>query len=803
MRPLSALVLALSLHAVALAADRDLGDAPFEIEADKLVYEQDRNVYEASGNVRVTQSEGRSLEADWVAFNADTRLGVAVGDVQIRDGQDVVRADFATVDFNTLTAMATRASVDAGSVGLVITGESVQRKDENVYSVRSATLTTCRCPPEPGKEQPWELHAREAEIELEGYAVARDVTFHALGVPVFYTPWLAVPVKSGRETGFLLPAIEFSGNNGTMLELPFFWAARDRLNVLLRPQWVSMRGFKNGAEIEYVLGEEGRGEGGFSILANDRQVENDPVAFPYSPDRWAYWLRNELPLPMGFNLGSDINVASDNDYVVDFDDLGVEFSNDRFLDASAWVSWDFQSLFAGLTGSFGNDLQSPNNRDRDDYVLRRLPQLDLATLQLKLGPVPLFFGLDTQYVYFYHDARDRSLQGFASVDGQFFDTGRDGVFNADEPERSGVTDPSGDTDVHQDDFSGFGGSEGDGVFQEGELLADYGHRIEVNPRLTLPLRLGPVETLTEAGFLETLYVPRFGDSESREVWTGRFDSRIRLVRNFGVGASRVRHVVEPRLGFTLVEAGDQAENPLFVPEVEIRPRRLIDHDPRVLTRDLSDRVEDERLLSYAIASRFYGLRGEGASGPREVGSLRLSGGYDFEESETANWFLEGHVAPHANLRFSGLVGYDSNENQADEALVQMSWLSNERFRLRPAGSPERRHVLNVGYRYLRDRNRLFENWLLRDSVYDDFDADLKRVNQLDTSARLALVRNLDLFARGYYSFESSAARGGSIGFQFLSDCGCWDLAVAVEHRTRPSDTRLDLSLRLSGLGGRR
>ena len=215
MRPLSALVLALVLHAVALAAERDLGDAPFEIEADKLVYEQDRNVYEASGNVRVTQSEGRSLEADWITFNADTRIGVAVGNVRIRDGQDVVRADFATVDFNTLTAMATRAAIDAGSVGMVITGESVQRTGENSYAVRSGSFTTCRCPVEPGESHPWEFRAREVEVEVEGYAVGKDVTFHVLGVPVFYTPWIAVPVKTGRQTGVLLPEIEFSGRNGT------------------------------------------------------------------------------------------------------------------------------------------------------------------------------------------------------------------------------------------------------------------------------------------------------------------------------------------------------------------------------------------------------------------------------------------------------------------------------------------------------------------------------------------------------------------------------------------------------------
>lgn len=800
MRPLSVLVLALLIHAVAAAAERELGDAPFEIEADRLAYEQDRNIYEASGNVRVTQEEGRSLEADWVTFNADTRIGVAVGNVMIRDGEDVVSADFATVDFNTLTAMATHAAIDAGSVGMQITGASVQRTGPDTFDVRSATFTTCRCPATPGEAKPWEIRAREADVEVEGYAIGKDVTFHVLGVPVFYTPWIAVPVRSGRQTGFLIPELDLSGNNGTMIELPFFWAATDSINLLLRPQWVSKRGFKNGAEIEYLLGEEGEGSGGFSILANDRQVENDSVGRDYSPNRWAYWLQNDVPLPRGIDIGSDIKMVSDNDYVVDFDDVGGEARHDRFLDAKAWGGWAYESLFAGVSGSFNNDLQSPNNLDRDDYVLQRLPQVDAVTLPVKLGPVPLFLGVDTQYIYFYQEAGDRLLQGNAPVNGQFFDTGRDGAFDADEPTRDGLF-PG--TDVHEDDFAGFLGPELNGSFQEGELLADYGSRVDLAPRLAVPLQLGPIETLTEGGFHETIYAPRYGDSETREVWTGRFDARTRLWRDFGVGTGRVRQVVEPRLTFTLVETDEQDDNPLFEPEPEIRPRRVIDRDPRVLTRNLTDRVPDERVLGYAVDSRFYGLRGEDGSAPREVGSLRLSGGYDFEQGQTTNWFVEGEVSPHSQLTGAVLLGYDSKQTRIDEALVQVWLQSNERFRLRPAGSPERRHVLNLSYRFLRDENRLFENWLLSDSQFNDFDAELNRVDQIDGSARFALVRNVDLFARGYYSFESSKTQGGTLGFLYLSDCGCWDLGVSVQHRIRPSDTRLAFNLRIAGIGGRR
>jgi hypothetical protein len=98
---------------------------------------------------------------------------------------------------------------------------------------------------------------------------------------------------------------------------------------------------------------------------------------------------------------------------------------------------------------------------------------------------------------------------------------------------------------------------------------------------------------------------------------------------------------------------------------------------------------------------------------------------------------------------------------------------------------------------------LFGDWRLSDSQFDDFDDDLERVDQIDGLGRVALVRNIDLSPRGSWSFASAKARGGSVGFLYMSDCGCWDLGLALEHRTRPSDTRLEFKLRLAGVGGKR
>src|SRR5262245_46301034 len=134
-----------------------VGDT-FTLYADEASYDRERNLYEASGHVRVVQAGGRTLTADWMAFNGTTQIGVATGRVRIVDRQDVVVADFATVDLRSLVALAQNAELDTPGPGLQVRGERVQRTGVNTYSIENANFTTCRCPP--GKKQrPWELDA--------------------------------------------------------------------------------------------------------------------------------------------------------------------------------------------------------------------------------------------------------------------------------------------------------------------------------------------------------------------------------------------------------------------------------------------------------------------------------------------------------------------------------------------------------------------------------------------------------------------------------------------------------------------
>ena len=85
-------------------------------------------------------------------------------------------------------------------------------------------------------------------------------------------------------------------------------------------------------------------------------------------------------------------------------------------------------------------------------------------------------------------------------------------------------------------------------------------------------------------------------------------------------------------------------------------------------------------------------------------------------------------------------------------------------------------------------------------MFDQSEQDFERINQLNVDLNLALTRQLDVFARGFGSFEESSTSGGRVGVAFVPRCACWEVVAAFEQRIRPDDHRFTLEFRLAGLG---
>jgi lipopolysaccharide assembly outer membrane protein LptD (OstA) len=766
---------------------------PVELRADSLEYETGRDLYVASGNVRIRQAD-RELRADWMAFSNGTRQGVASGDVVYTDGTDTVTTEFVEFNVDTLEGVMFDAEFDVPSNRLEMRGVEVAKTGDRTYTFKQGSFTTCRCP-DPEAREPWQIEAEEADLEVEGYGVTRNTTVEILGVPVLWLPWMIYPLKSERQSGLLFPDFGVGGRNGFEVGLPVFWALGDPVNLIFTPRWLQKRGAKADVDLEYVLGQRSGGHL-FGSFIYDRDVDPGTRRTPFGKERWGTSGGHDLFLPFDWRFQTEYAFASDNAHPTDFQELR-RYRWDRFMPATAFATRPF-----GATDAFGlvvgarlrDDLQNPDDTDRDDFLLQRWLEASYHALPAALPFASwLVPALDLHYAWFGQGDRPEDVytgdagepwNRLVEGDGRFFDSGIDGISNQAEQGRTGSEAPP---DLNEDDFDEDDnptGTEGDKVFQEGELLADDGHRLLFMPRLGLAFRLADaLELYPEVGWHQTLYQSDAQALESRGFLTGRLDLRTRLRRRFG----DVTHLLEPRLGWAYVHDTSQFGNPLYVPPTAVPQRRLRELDLENVTRDTADRIAEFHGVTLGLGNRFYAGPGGPSAGARLLGDFVLSALYDIEAGEFGGIYLDGRAYPFrgATARFN--VGFDPEEMHIDEGLAAIHWWDDRGDRV------------NLGYRYLRDIPRFFEAFPVENDRFENYRTGIEQVHQIDGGFRIAITRQWGITYRAAYTFEQNLLLANQGGIEYLSKCRCWAVRLEISE-TRSRGVQFNVLYTLVGIG---
>ncbi|MGH9392173.1 MAG: LPS assembly protein LptD, partial [Vicinamibacteria bacterium] len=360
-------------------------------------------------------------------------------------------------------------------------------------------------------------------------------------------------------------------------------------------------------------------------------------------DRWAAKWEHFQRLPGTVDINIDMKLMSDNQYLLDFRDDGLGRSSDRYLEAKGFIARPFNAYNFVAEASYYDDLQSPDNLDRDEFILQRFPQLTFTVLPQRLGPIPIVASLDIEGTNFIQleDARNElevfentpDPDGFpALVDNRFFDMGVDALFDEQEPFFSANRRP----DPNADNFNRIlnpEGTEGDGVFEEGEILIADGQRLNIQPHLAIPFRLGNVARVhPEAGWRETLYYANenVDRHSSRSTFTSlvKVQSSIEKVYDFSDGGPegrRMKHVLEPEATYLFLSPTNQDNTPVFVPRNTVDDTRLLDFALENRLFDPADRYPDESRLIGAISNYLFGRSGSGRF--RRLLELKVGQGY--------------------------------------------------------------------------------------------------------------------------------------------------------------------------------
>ncbi|MCS7280532.1 MAG: LPS assembly protein LptD [Desulfobacterota bacterium] len=352
------------------------------VEAEVLEYEREKGIIVATGNVKL-ESKDRIFSASKVIFNEVTKEIFAYGNVYLRDGEDSIICERLYFDLEKKEGYIENGRIYIKRGNYHIEGDSIEKRGENRYCLKKASLTTC------DPERPdWKFTAKNADIVVGGYARLRGAQFRIRNMPIFYLPWGIFPVKTERETGFLIPELRISSKDGIIFSPSFFWAIDKDKDATFYLSYIEERGLKPGVEFNYAIRNDKRGEWFFYII-DDRKYKHG-----------RYELKGEHVETFARDLTLKVRgrFVSDIDYLKDFGEESEERS-EALLKSLAYLEKRFKNAYFTGEVSYFRDLRQKNN----DFTYKYLPFLSLFTDRLSILRNMFLFNINSEIVNFYRE----------------------------------------------------------------------------------------------------------------------------------------------------------------------------------------------------------------------------------------------------------------------------------------------------------------------------------------------------------------------------------------------------------------
>ncbi|GLQ47232.1 LPS-assembly protein LptD [Dyella lipolytica] len=352
-----------------LSKDSSLRDtAKTHVWADQ-VESPDQTIYHLTGHVKTVRAD-QELHADIADYNSDTTDYDARGNVHYQEAAHLLSADHIVGNTNNSTGVATGnvrfQMLDSHGNGTAVRGEMID-ENRNRYSV--ATYSTCDI----GRHI-WEIRAKTIDTDQNtGRGVARNATMNFYGVPFFYTPYMSFPLNNDRQSGFLYPYFEHTGNAGYQFRIPYYFNLAPNYDATLDPRYYTKRGAMLGAEFRYLFPKT---SGTFNIEFLPSDNYNDQKITPTAPDtqgqeRYLYKFVNNTSLWPGWSLNTNINRASDQNYMHDFGDDLFSIST-TFLYSSIYLNGSGNWWSAAVGGDMWQNVDPSQPNSVEPY--KRLPR---------------------------------------------------------------------------------------------------------------------------------------------------------------------------------------------------------------------------------------------------------------------------------------------------------------------------------------------------------------------------------------------------------------------------------------------
>nr|HPM05255.1 putative LPS assembly protein LptD [Candidatus Cloacimonas sp.] len=269
---------------------------------DSLFYTAGRIYYDYQKNLirlydqPVVNYQDSEIQADSLYVDLDKERAYSFGPTRMRDADQLLLGSDVRYDVNTQTGLLVNgfSMVEKGYYG----GKELRKTGSNIYDIDGGSFTNCDL-----EEPSFWFWSRQLRIYRSDKIVGKPVIGYVNHFPVFYFPFITVPIKRGRYPGFLIPSPDYNNIDGISIrDIAYYYPYKDYADFTLGFDLMEKTGWKAKFDSEYIkrYAFKGNLNASFQHGIGSTGVNND----------WAIQGRHHQDLPERASLDANLNFIS-------------------------------------------------------------------------------------------------------------------------------------------------------------------------------------------------------------------------------------------------------------------------------------------------------------------------------------------------------------------------------------------------------------------------------------------------------------------------------------------------------------
>ncbi len=331
-----------------------------------------RTRYRAWGNVLITFNDF-VMNSDEVVYDEETREGYASGKTSFSQREQWLKCSRAEFNLHTETGVFYDASGFTDREYL-ITGKTIFKTGPDTYRIEDGTMTSCR------EDRPkWGFAASKTNLRVDGTAKMRNLTFRIKGVPVFYLPYLVVPMEKKERSSGLLPFhLGSSTSRGRSYSQGYFQTLGRSADLTLYADYFSLRGL--------AIGSIFRARPNYSTRF---YLEAYGIKDKLKQSGILLYVDAETRLGQNWRAVARVNITSNFSFRQAFSESfrSATISHER---ATAFLTRNHKSISTNIAYQ-REEVFFPIQ----SLVIRKIPSIEFSSLGTPLGRTPFIFSFKT------------------------------------------------------------------------------------------------------------------------------------------------------------------------------------------------------------------------------------------------------------------------------------------------------------------------------------------------------------------------------------------------------------------------